>query len=63
MFSLQHQMLYWYPSDDGPGITHALHIEPWLDDREAPIWTYFFKGNEVLIGRPEPQLTMPEARH
>ena len=56
LYDEQHQMLYWYPSDDGPGITHALHIEPWLDDREAPIWSYFFKDGEVLIGRPDPQL-------
>ena len=55
-FDADRQMLYWYPSDDGPGLTHALHIEPWLDDREAPIWTYFFKEGEILVGRPDPQL-------
>lgn len=52
----EHQLLYWYPTDDGPGLTHAIHIEPWLDDREAPIWSYFFKDGEVLIGRPNAQL-------
>mgnify|MGYP000170953998 CR=1 FL=1 len=62
-YDVEHQMLYWYPSDDGPGVTHGLHIEPWLDDREAPIWSYFFKGDQVLIGRTDPLLSMPKARH
>ncbi len=56
VYDAKRQLLYWYPTDDGPGLTHALHIEPWLDDREAPIWSYFFKDGEVLIGRPDPQL-------
>ena len=44
------QMLYWYPSADAPGTTHRLHIQPRDTDREALDWSYFFNGEDVLMG-------------
>jgi hypothetical protein len=49
-YDLKRQMLYWYPSRDEGGVDHRVHLEAWSADHEALGWSYFFKGDEVLVG-------------
>ena len=49
-YDLERQMLYWYPSQDELGVEHHLKLKAWRRDHEALGWSYFFKGDEVLVG-------------
>ena len=49
-FDDERQILYWYPTDDAPGVEHALHIEPREDIREVSGWSYFFHDGQVIQG-------------
>ena len=49
-FDASRQMLYWYPTKRKAGWTHTLRIEPWLPDREAEGWHYFYKDGSMLTG-------------
>ena len=40
--------LYYYPTDDEPGITHSIRIMPPLTGQEYFGWQYFFKENSVV---------------
>lgn len=42
--------LYWYPSDDAPGVEHELVLRPVQDGRENLKWNYYFSGDQMLVG-------------
>ncbi|MCA9537519.1 MAG: cellulase family glycosylhydrolase [Myxococcales bacterium] len=49
-FDAARQVLYWYPSRNEVGTSHALRIDPRFTDREALGWSYYFEGDRVVIG-------------
>jgi len=50
-FDAEHQMLYWYPSQDLPGVVHRITIRPPLGDQDVTDWSYFFREDFVLNGK------------
>ena len=49
-FDEANQMLYWYPFNRGPNVTHSLKIAPPRVNQENLNWNYFFANGVRVIG-------------
>lgn len=49
-FDYEKNTLYWYPSEDAPGVEHEMTIRPVQEGRENLSWDYFFIKDQMLVG-------------
>jgi len=50
-FDDERHILYWFPSDDNPKVTHTIRIRPPWAGYGDEEWDYFFKDGRVMEGQ------------
>lgn len=51
LYDPERGILYWYPYDDDPNVSHTIRIRPPYDDYGDSSWNYYFDGEKMLEGR------------